>query len=222
MVEDIKCSILFFFLRGLLVYLMMVLYLDVGWDKLVQVFEQVMMYDYMIFLVIQQDILIDELGEEDIFIVGIYIKIKQMLKFFNGMIRVFVEGIQWVQIFEYIEFEDYILVDIQLMYEDDLKDVEDEVFMWMLLDYFDQYIKIFKKIFVEMYAVVIDIEEFGRMVDIVVFYFLLKLKDKQDILEMVDIKECLNKVICFIYNEKEVLEIEKKIGQCVKCLMECI
>lgn len=114
------------------------------------------------------------------------------------------------------------LVDIQLIYEDDLKDIEDEVLMWILLDYFDQYIKIFKKILVEIYVVVIDIEESGRMVDIVVFYLFFKLKDKQDILEIVDVKDRLNKVIDFINNEKEVLEIEKKIGQCVKCLMECM
>ncbi len=55
-----------------------------------------------------------------------------------------------------------------------------------------------------------DIEEPGRMADIVASHLPLKLKDKQDILETADIKERLNKVIRSIHNEKEVLEIEKK------------
>lgn len=79
-----------------------------------------------------------------------------------------------------------------------------------MLDHFDQYIKISKKISAETYAAVTDIEEPGRMADIVASHLPLKLKDKQDILETADIKERLNKVIRSIHNEKEVLEIEKK------------
>lgn len=58
------------------------------------------------------------------------------------------------------------------------------------------------------------------MADIVASHLPLKLKDKQDILETADVKDRLNKVIDFINNEKEVLEIEKKIGQRVKRSME--
>ncbi len=68
-----------------------------------------------------------------------------MLKLPNGTIRVLVEGIQRAQILEYTELEDYTSVDIQLMHEDDSKDVEDEALMRTLLDHFDQYIKISKK-----------------------------------------------------------------------------
>ncbi len=143
-----------------------------------------------------------------------------MLKAPNGTIRVLVEGIQRAQILEYTELEDYTSVDIQLMHEDDSKDVEDEALMRTSLDHFDQYIKISKKISAETYAAVTDIEEPGRMADIVASHLPLKLKDKQDILETADIKERLNKVIRSIHNEKEVLEIEKKIGQRVKRSME--
>lgn len=68
-----------------------------------------------------------------------------MLKAPNGTIRVLVEGIQRAQILEYTELEDYTSVDIQLMHEDDSKDVEDEALMRTPLDHFDQYIKISKK-----------------------------------------------------------------------------
>lgn len=65
-----------------------------------------------------------------------------------------------------------------------------------------------------------DIEEPGRMADIVASHLPLKLKDKQEVLETIDVKARLNKVIDLIHNEKEVLEIEKKIGQRVKRSME--
>ena len=222
MAEDTKpCSIPLLPLREVVdAYTRRWFTLDVGRDKSVQALEQAMMHDHMIFLATQQDISIDEPGEEDIFAVGTYTKIKQMLKLPNGTIRVLVEGIQRAQILEYAELEDYTSVDIQLMHEDDSKDVEDEALMRTLLDHFDQYIKISKKISAETYAAVTDIEEPGRMADIVASHLPLKLKDKQDILETADIKERLNKVIRSIHNEKEVLEIEKKIGQRVKRSME--
>ncbi|PJZ00419.1 MULTISPECIES: endopeptidase La [Bacillus] len=220
MAEELKRSIPLLPLRGLLVYPTMVLHLDVGRDKSVQALEQAMMHDHMIFLATQQDISIDEPGEDEIFTVGTYTKIKQMLKLPNGTIRVLVEGLKRAQIVKYNEYEDYTSVDIQLIHEDDSKDTEDEALMRTLLDHFDQYIKISKKISAETYAAVTDIEEPGRMADIVASHLPLKLKDKQDILETAEVKDRLNKVIDFINNEKEVLEIEKKIGQRVKRSME--
>lgn len=210
MAEELKRSIPLLPLRGLLVYPTMVLHLDVGRDKSVQALEQAMMHDHMIFLATQQDISIDEPGEDEIFTVGTYTKIKQMLKLPNGTIRVLVEGLKRAHIVKYNEHEDYTSVDIQLIHEDDSKDTEDEALMRTLLDHFDQYIKISKKISAETYAAVTDIEEPGRMADIVASHLPLKLKDKQDILETADVKDRLNKVIDFINNEKEVLEIEKK------------
>ncbi|MGG1105676.1 endopeptidase La [Bacillus subtilis] len=220
MAEELKRSIPLLPLRGLLVYPTMVLHLDVGRDKSVQALEQAMMHDHMIFLATQQDISIDEPGEDEIFTVGTYTKIKQMLKLPNGTIRVLVEGLKRAHIVKYNEHEDYTSVDIQPIHEDDSKDTEDEALMRTLLDHFDQYIKISKKISAETYAAVTDIEEPGRMADIVASHLPLKLKDKQDILETADVKDRLNKVIDFINNEKEVLEIEKKIGQRVKRSME--
>ncbi|MGN7855232.1 endopeptidase La [Bacillus sp. 22483] len=220
MADEIKKNVPLLPLRGLLVYPTMVLHLDVGREKSVQALEQAMMNDHMIFLATQREISIDEPGEEEIFKVGTYTKIKQMLKLPNGTIRVLVEGLNRVQIESYMELEDYTSVDIKELTEEELKDAEAEALMRTLLDHFDQYIKISKKISAETYATVTDIEEPGRMADIVASHLPLKLKDKQEVLETVDVKKRLNRVISLIHNEKEVLEIEKKIGQRVKRSME--
>ncbi|MFX0570870.1 endopeptidase La [Bacillus pumilus] len=220
MADEIKKNVPLLPLRGLLVYPTMVLHLDVGREKSVQALEQAMMSDHMIFLATQREISIDEPGEEEIFKVGTYTKIKQMLKLPNGTIRVLVEGLNRAQIESYVELEDYTSVDIKELAEEELKDAEAEALMRTLLDHFDQYIKISKKISAETYATVTDIEEPGRMADIVASHLPLKLKDKQEVLETVDVKKRLNRVISLIHNEKEVLEIEKKIGQRVKRSME--
>ncbi|WP_282059120.1 endopeptidase La [Bacillus pumilus] len=220
MADEIKKNVPLLPLRGLLVYPTMVLHLDVGREKSVQALEQAMMNDHMIFLATQREISIDEPGEEEIFKVGTYTKIKQMLKLPNGTIRVLVEGLNRAQIESYVELEDYTSVDIKELAEEKLKDAEAEALMRTLLDHFDQYIKISKKISAETYATVTDIEEPGRMADIVASHLPLKLKDKQEVLETVDVKKRLNRVISLIHNEKEVLEIEKKIGQRVKRSME--
>ncbi|KPN15827.1 peptidase [Bacillus australimaris] len=220
MADEIKKNVPLLPLRGLLVYPTMVLHLDVGREKSVQALEQAMMNDHMIFLATQREISIDEPGEEEIFKVGTYTKIKQMLKLPNGTIRVLVEGLNRAQIETYVELEDYTSVDIKELAEEELKDAEAEALMRTLLDHFDQYIKISKKISAETYATVTDIEEPGRMADIVASHLPLKLKDKQEVLETVDVKKRLNRVISLIHNEKEVLEIEKKIGQRVKRSME--
>ncbi|MBU8695603.1 endopeptidase La [Bacillus pumilus] len=220
MADEIKKNVPLLPLRGLLVYPTMVLHLDVGREKSVQALEQAMMNDHMIFLATQREISIDEPGEEEIFKVGTYTKIKQMLKLPNGTIRVLVEGLNRAKIKSYVELEDYTSVDIKELAEEELKDAEAEALMRTLLDHFDQYIKISKKISAETYATVTDIEEPGRMADIVASHLPLKLKDKQEVLETVDVKKRLNRVISLIHNEKEVLEIEKKIGQRVKRSME--
>ncbi|KEZ51893.1 endopeptidase La [Metabacillus indicus] len=207
-------------LRGLLVYPTMVLHLDVGREKSVQALEKAMMDDHIIFLTTQRDISIDEPSEEDIFKVGTLTKIKQMLKLPNGTIRVLVEGMQRGEMTKYTDEGDYFSVTALPLDERDSKDAEDEALMRTLLDHFDQYIKLSKKISGETLSTVSDIDEPGRMADIIASHLPLKLKEKQEVLETLDIKERLNKVIEIIHNEKEVLQLEKKIGQRVKRSME--
>jgi ATP-dependent Lon protease len=198
----------------------MVLHLDVGREKSVQALEKAMMDDHIIFLTTQRDISIDEPTEDDIFQVGTLTKIKQMLKLPNGTIRVLVEGMQRGKITKYVDEGDYFAVGAASLEESTEKDAEDEALMRTLLDHFDQYIKLSKKISGETLSTVTDIDEPGRMADIIASHLPLKLKEKQEVLETLDIKERLNRVIEIIHNEKEVLQLEKKIGQRVKRSME--
>ncbi|MCM3179689.1 endopeptidase La [Cytobacillus horneckiae] len=207
-------------LRGLLVYPTMVLHLDVGREKSVQALEKAMVDDHLIFLTTQKDISIDEPNEDDLYHMGTLTRVKQMLKLPNGTIRVLVEGLKRAEIIEFLDDDQHFSVKVKVHEESESKDVEAQALMRTLLEYFEQYIKVSKKISAETYTSVVDIEEPGRLADIVASHLPLKLKEKQDILETIDIKDRMNEVIEIIHNEKEVLSLEKKIGQRVKKSME--
>ncbi|QGQ47433.1 endopeptidase La [Metabacillus sediminilitoris] len=207
-------------LRGLLVYPTMVLHLDVGREKSVQALEKAMMEDNTIFLTTQKEIAIDEPNKEDIYEIGTLTKIKQMLKLPNGTIRVLVEGLERGEIQGFVEEDDYFSVEVKMIEDPVEKSIEEEALMRTMLEYFEQYIKLSKKVSAETYATVSDINEPGRMADIIASHLPLKLKEKQEVLETLDVKDRLNKVISIIHNEREVLQLEKKIGQRVKRSME--
>ncbi|MBM7691962.1 ATP-dependent Lon protease [Peribacillus deserti] len=207
-------------LRGLLVYPTMVLHLDVGRDKSVHALEKAMVDDHLIFLTTQKDVSIDEPAEQDIYEMGTLTKVKQMLKLPNGTIRVLVEGLKRARILTFYDEETHFSAKLETFEDSIEKDVEHQALMRSLLEYFEQYIKMSKKISSETYSSAADIEEPGRMADIIASNLPLKLKEKQEILETIDVKERLAKVLETINNEKEVLNLEKKIGQRVKRSME--
>ncbi|GGC93118.1 Lon protease [Thalassobacillus devorans] len=207
-------------LRGLLVYPSMVLHLDVGRDKSVKALEQAMMKDNEIFLASQKEMNIDDPSQEDIYQFGTIAKVKQMVKLPNGTNRVLVEGLVRAKISNFSDDEEYFMVEVE-KYEDEHDNKnEEEALMRTLLQHFEQYIKISKKISKETLDTVADIDEPGHLADMVASHLPLKLKEKQAVLETVDVKKRLQHLIEQISNEKEVLQIEKKIGQRVKRSME--
>lgn len=207
-------------LRGLLVFPGMVLHLDVGRDKSIKALENAMVDDNLILLATQEEIHIEEPTIDDIFSIGTVANVKQMLKLPNGTIRVLVEGISRAQIIEYTNEEEFFQVHIQLIEEDIEVNVEREALMRTLLSSFEQYISLSKKVVPETLASVADIGEPGRLADIITSHLPLKIKDKQEILETLDVKERIEKLLSILQNEQEVLELERKIGQRVKKQME--
>ncbi|WP_028783372.1 endopeptidase La [Thalassobacillus devorans] len=207
-------------LRGLLVYPSMVLHLDVGRDKSVKALEQAMMNDNEIFLASQKEMNIDDPTQDDIYPFGTIAKVKQMVKLPNGTNRVLVEGLVRAEILEFSSNEEFYVVDVETNQDKHGNINEEEALMRTLLQHFEQYIKISKKISKETLDTVSDIDEPGHLADMVASHLPLKLKEKQTVLETVNVKERLRHLIEQISNEKEVLQIEKKIGQRVKRSME--
>lgn len=207
-------------LRGVLVYPTMVLHLDVGRDKSIQALEQAAMDENIIFLAMQKEMNIDDPKEDDIYSVGTVAKVKQMLKLPNGTLRVLVEGLHRAEVVEFIEEENVVQVSIKTITEEVEADLEEKALMRTLLEHFEQYIKVSKKVSNETFATVADVEEPGRLADLIASHLPIKTKQKQEILEIISVKERLHTLISIIQDEQELLSLEKKIGQKVKHSME--
>ncbi|EZP76360.1 ATP-dependent protease La [Parageobacillus genomosp. 1] len=207
-------------LRGLLVFPTMVLHLDVGREKSVKALEQAMVEDHIILLTSQKDVSIDEPDMDDLYKMGTLARVKQLLKLPNGTFRVLVEGMARAFITEVVSEEPYFVVKVEKFVDRSTKDLEDEALKRTMLEYFEQYINLSKRLSADIYASIVDIDEPGRMADIIASHLPLKLEEKQRILETIDIKERINKIIQILHNEKEVLQLEKKISMRVKQSME--
>jgi ATP-dependent Lon protease len=207
-------------LRGLLVYPSMVLHLDVGREKSIKALERAMVDDNKILLATQEEVHIEEPSAEQIYNVGTVARVKQMLKLPNGTIRVLVEGLQRAKIEEYLQEDEYFYVTITYLDEKKGNENEVEALMRAVLNHFEQYIKLSKKVSPETLSSVSDIDEPGRLADIISSHLPLKMKDKQEILETVDIQQRLEILLNILNNEREILELERKISARVKKQME--
>ncbi|MGU3473042.1 endopeptidase La [Paenibacillus sp. D51F] len=207
-------------LRGLLVYPSMVLHLDVGREKSVKALDRAMLDDHMILLCSQSEVNIEEPTEEDIYRIGTIARVRQMLKLPNGTIRVLVEGVTRAEIQDYVAREEFYEVSIRELPEEESTDPEIDALMRTVLNQFEHYITLSKKVTPETHAAVSDIDEPGRLADVITSHLSLKIKDKQEILETVDVRARLEKLLDFLNNEREVLELERKISQRVKKQME--
>ncbi|PRO64925.1 endopeptidase La [Alkalicoccus urumqiensis] len=207
-------------LRGLLVYPTMVLHLDVGRKKSVSALEQAMVEENNIFLLTQKEVSTEDPSKEDLYTVGTVAHVKQMLKLPNGTIRVLVEGLHRGRVKAVAEGEEYTSVTYDEIEERMEPTVEEQALMRNVLEQFEQYTQISKKITQETFASVSDINEPGRLADIVTSHLPLKVLQKQQVLETIDLEERLKLILRILANEREVLGLEKKIGQRVKKSME--
>jgi len=207
-------------LRGLLVYPSMVLHLDVGREKSVKALEKAMIEDNLILLCSQSEVNIEEPTQDDIFRIGTVAKVRQMLKLPNGTIRVLIEGMERAEVLQYTDNEEYYEVIARELPEQKNDDPEINALMRTVLSQFEHYINLSKKVTPETLDAVSDIEEPGRLSDVITSHLTLKIKDKQEILETIDVRERLEKLLDILNNEREVLELERKISQRVKKQME--
>lgn len=207
-------------LRGLLVYPSMVLHLDVGRDKSIRALERAMVDDQNILLVSQAEVNIETPLEEDIFRVGTISKVKQMLKLPNGTIRVLAEGLMRAEIVDYVGNDDFYEVLVKELPEPSEQSPAIDALMRSVLTQFENYVSLSKKITAETYAAVSDIDDPGRLADVITSHLSLKIKDKQRILETVDVEKRLEALLDLLNNEREVLEMERQINSRVKKQME--
>lgn len=205
-------------LRGLAVFPYMVLHFDVGREKSIAALEKAMVEDQEIFLVAQKDMKIEDPELDDIYSVGTVSKVKQLLKLPGDSIRVLVEGLNRGKIIEYTKTEPYYEVIIEEIVDekDETTALEQEAMVRMLLKAFEDYVRLSNKVSPDTLVSVNAVEDAGQLADIIAANVLVKVTDKQEILEAFDPIKRLEKLHNIINREIQVLEIEKKISSRVR------
>ncbi len=207
-------------LRGILVFPYMIIHLDVGREKSVKALEAAMVADRQIVLATQVDAQIDTPAPEEIYRCGTVAEIKQLLKLPGGTIRVLVEGLRRARIESYVDTEAFFQVEISEAVEDVQATPVLEAYKRTMVEAFEKWAKLSKKIPPETLVSVLSINESGRLADLIASHLALKLEDKQMLLEALDVEERLEKLCDILARELEILELEKKISGQVRKQME--
>jgi ATP-dependent Lon protease len=207
-------------LRDVVVYPHMVIPLFVGRDKSIVALDTAMAAGKRILLVAQKKAGLDDPQPADLYEVGTLATILQLLKLPDGTVKVLVEGSERALI-DRINVADYFSAEISLLSEDDRHDEREiDVLVRSIIAQFEQYVKLNKKVPPEILTSLSGIDEPGRLADTVAAHMVLKLSEKQKVLEIQDVRARLEQILGIIEGEIDVLHIEKRIRSRVKQQME--
>ena len=209
-------------LRDVVVFPHMVIPLFVGRAKSIKALELAMEGDRRIMLVAQKAASKDEPSVDDMFEVGCVSTILQMLKLPDGTVKVLVEGQQRALVVEVTDHETHFtskprLLDVQ---DDAVQSSEVEALRRAVTQQFDQYVKLNKKIPSEILSSISGIDSPGRLADTIAAHLPLKLENKQQVLNLSDVKERLENLFEQLEREVDILNVDKRIRGRVKRQME--
>ena len=207
-------------LRDVVVFPHMVIPLFVGRPKSIKALETAMEAGKSILLVAQRSAAKDEPGAEDMYDTGTVANILQMLKLPDGTVKVLVEGTQRARILSVTDLRSHYSADAVAVRTDMEDGTELEAMRRAMISQFDQYVKLNKKIPPEILTSLAGIDEPGRLADTIAAHLPLKLEQKQEVLEMVDVRKRLEHLLALMETELDILQVEKRIRGRVKKQME--
>ncbi|MBA2919953.1 endopeptidase La [Sphingomonas sp. MAH-20] len=207
-------------LRDIVVFPNMIVPLFVGRDKSVAALEQAMAEDKQIFLVAQLDPANDDPDRDDLYDVGVVATVLQLLKLPDGTVRVLVEGKQRASLDSLEREGEHLAATVTLIDEQGSESVEAKALMRSVVEQFENYAKLNRKLPAETAVQLADIEEPSKLADAVASNITVKVADKQSLLVELDPARRLEMVFAFMEGELGVLQVEKKIRSRVKRQME--
>ena len=207
-------------LRDIVVFPHMIVPLFVGREKSIKALEEVMRSDTFILLATQKNASDDEPATDSIFGVGTLASVLQLLKLPDGTVKVLVEGAARAQVKRYTDREEYFEAEAEVIADSAGDQVEAEALARSVVNEFEGYVKLNKKVSPEVVGVVQQIEDYAKLADTVASHLAVKIPDKQLILETPVVTERLEKVLGLMESEISVLQVEKRIRTRVKRQME--
>lgn len=208
-------------LRDVVVYPYMVIPLFVGRQRSIQALDAAMSTDKQVLLVAQKSAEIDDPELTDVHTLGTLATILQLLKLPDGTLKVLVEGLERAEMVAIDDESPYFSAEIEL--RPSLLDTAErkvEVMGRSLINLFEQYVKLNKKVPPEILSSLASIEDPVRLADTVAAHLGLKIAQKQILLETLGVEARIQSLIELIENELDLLQVEKKIRGRVKQQME--
>jgi len=207
-------------LRDVVVYPHLVIPLFVGRAKSVKALEIASEQNKQILLVAQKSANKDDPEASDLYEIGTVATVLQMLKLPDGTVKVLVEGVHRARVLEFVENDELLSAKVELIEPQKNDDNEIQALMRTVFTQFDQYVKLHKKIPPEILTSLATIDDGGRLADTITAHLSLKLEEKQQILEMIDIGKRLEHLLGVLEAEIDILQVEKRIRGRVKRQME--
>jgi ATP-dependent Lon protease len=207
-------------LRDIVVFPHMIVPLFVGREKSVLALDHVMREDKQILLVTQKSPAVEDPTPDDLYQVGVVATILQLLKLPDGTVKVLVEGGQRMRVTKYTQMKNYIEAQTTGIEDATVANEEVQALSRAVMSQFEQYVKLNKKIPPEVIISVNQIGEPSKMADTIASHLALKLDQKQDILEIANASDRLERVYGHMEGEISVLQVEKRIRGRVKRQME--
>src|SRR6187399_164590 len=207
-------------LRDIVVFPHMIVPLFVGREKSIKALEEVMRSDTFILLATQKNASDDDPATGSIFEIGTLASVLQLLKLPDGTVKVLVEGAARAKVERYTDRAEYYEADAVVLADSSGEQVEAEALARSVINEFENYVKLNKKVSPEVVGVVQQIEDYAKLADTVASHLAVKIPDKQVILETPSVTERLEKVLGLMESEISVLQVEKRIRTRVKRQME--
>ena len=208
-------------LRDVVVYPQMVIPLFVGREKSIQALEAAMEADKRVLLVAQREASQDEPDNADLYSMGTVADIMQLLKLPDGTVKVLIEGNFRADVLDVEEnAAGYTQAYLTPRESEPLTSREQEALVRVLLNQFEQYVKLSKKVPNEVLNSLSGIEDPSRLVDTICAHLSLKIGDKQELLEMDKVRDRIEHLMALIESEIDLLQVEKRIRSRVKEQME--
>jgi ATP-dependent Lon protease len=209
-------------LRGMLVFPHMTVHLEVGRERSLTAVNEAMQRDHLIALSSQKDTSVEQPEPQDLYAIGTLAEVKQLVKLPTGTYRVLVSGVARCRIDQFLRTEPFFRVRIEELPDDEERTAEIEALMRAVSQQLDRFVKASRRLPAEAILSVADIADPGRFSDTVAaqLHLVLKMEDKQAILDRDNIKERLLFLGELLNREIEIIELERKISLRVRKQME--
>ena len=207
-------------LRDIVVFPHMIVPLFVGREKSVRALEEVMSEEKQILLLTQKNAGEDDPSSDGLYRLGTLATVLQLLKLPDQTVRVLVEGKTRARVKGFSPRTDFFQALIEPVADTAGGPQEVEALVRSVKSNFENYIKLNKKVPAETLASVSQIEDAAKLADTVASHLTVKIADRQQLLETMNVVERLERVLALIEGEIGVLQVERKIRSRVKRQME--